>query len=149
MNKRERQQLMRHLMKVTTVSKQTDFVNLLAEQGIEVTQATVSRDISEMQLVKVPAEGGFRYAEPAQKRLDAQLKFEHTLRTAYVSIDHQDKNVLIKVLPGNGPALASLVDQINDNAIFGTLGDDNTVLIICKTTYSATQLANNIKTIAE
>ena len=107
MRKKERQRLIKQLLTSNNIQRQEDFVSLLDKQGIKVTQATVSRDIKDMQLVKVPS-------------------------------------VTMKVLPGSGPVISSLMYQMNYSGIFGTLGDDNTVLIICKTEADAINMRNQI-----
>ena len=61
-----------------------------------------------------------------------------------MSVDSQDKLVFMKVLPGSGPVISSLMYQMNYSGIFGTLGDDNTVLIICKTEADAINMRNQI-----
>ncbi|MTV81090.1 ArgR family transcriptional regulator [Secundilactobacillus folii] len=146
MKKQDRQRLIRQLLTTQDIERQEDFVRLLKEQNIYVTQATISRDIKEMQLVKVPAaSGGYRYNMPIQKKLDTKKKLKHTLQDAYVSIAVQDKDVLIKVLPGNGPAISTLIDQMKYDYVFGTIGDDQTVLAICKDAEGALQLQETIE----
>ncbi|GAK46934.1 transcriptional regulator ArgR [Secundilactobacillus oryzae JCM 18671] len=133
MKKQDRQKLIKQLLTNQDVERQEDFVDLLAERDIEVTQATISRDIKEMQLVKVPsAAGGYHYAMPVQKKLDTEKKLKRTLKDAFVSFSVQEKSAFLKVLPGNGPAIAALIDQMNYDFVFGTIGDDNTVFTICK-----------------
>lgn len=69
MRKKERQRLIKQLLVSNDIQRQEDFVSLLSEQGVKVTQATVSRDIKDMQLVKVPSiTGGYRYSLPTQKK---------------------------------------------------------------------------------
>lgn len=150
MKKQDRQRLIRQLLNTRDIERQEDFVRLLEEENIHVTQATISRDIKEMQLVKVPAaSGGYRYNMPIQKTLDTKKKLKRTLQDAYVSIAAQGKDVIIKVLPGNGPAMSSLIDQMNYDFVFGTIGDDQTVLAICKDDEGARQLESTISELLE
>ena len=145
MRKKERQRLIKQLLTSNNIQRQEDFVSLLDKQGIKVTQATVSRDIKDMQLVKVPSvTGGYRYSLPTQKNIDTEKKLVQTIRDSFVSVDSQDKLVFMKVLPGSGPVISSLLYQMNYSGIFGTLGDDNTVLIIGKTEEDALNIRNQI-----
>ena len=145
MRKKERQRLIKQLLTSNNIQRQEDFVSLLDKQGIKVTQATVSRDIKDMQLVKVPSvTGGYRYSLPTQKNIDTEKKLVHSIRDSFVSVDSQDKLVFMKVLPGSGPVISSLMYQMNYSGIFGTLGDDNTVLIIGKTEADAINMRNQI-----
>ncbi|MCH5463299.1 ArgR family transcriptional regulator [Lactobacillus sp. LC28-10] len=150
MKKQDRQRLIRQLLSSQDIERQEDFVRLLEEQNIHVTQATISRDIKEMQLVKVPAaSGGYRYNMPIQKTLDTKKKLTRTLQDAYVSMGVQDKDVVIKVLPGNGHALASMIEEMDYEFVFGVIGDDSTVLAICKNSEGALQLESNINDLLE
>lgn len=148
--KQDRQRLIRQLLSSQDIERQEDFVRLLEEQNIHVTQATISRDIKEMQLVKVPAaSGGYRYNMPIQKTLDTKKKLKRTLQDAYVSVAVQGKDVIIKVLPGNGPATSALIDQMDFDFVFGTIGDDKTVLAICTDDDGALQLQSVINELLE
>ncbi|RRG09805.1 MAG: ArgR family transcriptional regulator [Lactobacillus sp.] len=150
MRKAERQQYLRQLMNQHSIERQEDFVSLLDGQGIKVTQATISRDIKEMQLVKVPSiGGGYHYSLPVQKQLDTQKKLRRTLGDAVISMDIQDKLVVLHVQPGNGPALSTLISQMNYEDVFCTLGDDSTVLLICRSDSGAQQLLNLINELIE
>ncbi|WP_010579693.1 arginine repressor [Liquorilactobacillus vini] len=133
MRKFERQKAIRKLIQQYSIDRQEDIVKLLQEQAIKVTQATVSRDVKELQLVKLPApNGGYQYSLPAEKKLNAEKKLKKTLHDAYLSSRLHESFFLIKLLPGNGPAVASLIDQLKVKEIFGSLGDDDTVLVIAQ-----------------
>lgn len=146
MKKQERQRYIKRLLSSNEIERQEDFVKMLRAEDIDVTQATISRDIKDMQLVKVPsATGGYHYSMPVQKQMDTEKKLKRTLKDAYVSYATQDKFVLIKVLPGNGPALATLIEAMHYDEIFGTLGDDAHVLIICKSLAMTLELQQKIQ----
>lgn len=132
LKKQERQNIIRQLLADHEIKKQEDFVNLLKEKGVDVTQATVSRDMSEMQLLKVPAQnGGYRYSMPPQKTVNASRKLRQTISDSFVSMRSQGNFIFIKVLPGSGPIVANLLEQMAFSEVFGTLGDDSSVLVIC------------------
>lgn len=133
MKKRERHQLLRQLVQEENIERQEDFVRHLNNQGIEVTQATISRDMQELQLIKVPSqEGGYRYNLPPEMNYNTSKKLEKLMKDAFVSIDAQDQMVLIKTLPGNAYALGNLIDSANYEEVFGTITGDDTVLVICR-----------------
>lgn len=134
MKKKERHRLLQDLIQDNIIEKQEDFVRILEERGIEVTQATISRDIKELQLVKVPAPaGGYRYSLPPDIQYDTSKKLERQLKDAFVSIDMQDIFLIIRTIPGNAFALGSLIDTSNFEEVFGTISGDDSVLIICRT----------------
>lgn len=133
MKKRERHQFLRQLVQEENIERQEDFVRHLNNQGIEVTQATISRDMQELQLIKVPSqEGGYRYNLPPEMNYNTSKKLEKLMKDAFVSIDAQDQMVLIKTLPGNAYALGNLLDSANYEEVFGTITGDDTVLVICR-----------------
>lgn len=145
MRKKERQRLIKQLLVSNDIQRQEDFVALLSERGVKVTQATVSRDIKDMQLVKVPSiTGGYRYSLPTQKNIDTEKKLIQTIRDSFVSVDSQDKLVFLKVLPGSGPVISTLLYQMNYNEMFATIGDDSTVFIVCKTDQGASEFREKI-----
>lgn len=127
--KKERQLAIRELIAQKNIQRQEDLVAELNRIGWEVTQATISRDISEMQLVKVPLEtGGFAYAIVAQT--DALVRIKRIIQEPTTTIRTQDNFVMITVLPGTGPALKSALEEADFDDLFGMLGDDSDVLII-------------------
>lgn len=127
--KKERQLAIRELIAQKNIQRQEDLVAELNRVGWEVTQATISRDISEMQLVKVPLEtGGFAYAIVAQT--DALVRIKRIIQEPTTTIRTQDNFVMITVLPGTGPALKSALEEADFDDLFGMLGDDSDVLII-------------------
>ncbi|MCC7665873.1 arginine repressor [Liquorilactobacillus satsumensis] len=134
MRKQERQMAIRELLRQNNVERQEEIVALLRQRGIEVTQATISRDVKEMQLIKLPSPTGeYRYSFPAEKKLNTEKKLRKTLRDAYLTGRVQGEFLLLKVSPGNGPVISSLIEQMKYEDIFGTLGDDDTILVIAKT----------------
>lgn len=132
--KKERHRLITRLLSEQDIQKQEDFVELLKDRGVSVTQATISRDIKELKLVKVPSQkGGYRYSIPQETTEDVSGKLDKILKTAFVSVDRMDKFVILRTLPGNASALANLIDKRYAKELFGTLNDDDNVLMITRT----------------
>lgn len=141
MRKKERHRLITRLLTEKNIQKQEDFVDLLKARGVLVTQATISRDIKELKLIKVPSpEGGYRYSMPAETAEDIGAKLGKLLKDAYVSTDRMDKFVVLKTLPGNAAALANLIDRLYKDDLFAALNDDDNVLMIARTEESAEKL---------
>lgn len=141
MNKKERHRLLKEIVEERVVEKQEDFVRILNETGIEVTQATISRDIKELHLIKVPAPaGGYRYSLPMDMNYDTSKKLERLLQDAFVSIDCKDDFVLVHTIPGNAFALGAIVDASRFEGVLGTIAGDDTLLIICRSSKDALDL---------
>lgn len=115
------------------VSTQEELCELLSQQGYDVTQATVSRDIKELKLIKVPDEQGYHYALPemAGPRV-SQDRMRRTFRDAVISIDCSENLVVIRTLPGTANAVASTIDGADHEDILGSLAGDDTILVVAR-----------------
>ncbi|MPM18543.1 Arginine repressor [bioreactor metagenome] len=116
------------------VETQEELAEALRKDGIEVTQATVSRDIKELRLIKVPAGNGrYRYAFPMdQAMVFSQSRMERMFRDSVVGIDYSQNIVVIKTFPGTANAVASTIDCARWPEIIGTVAGDDNILIIVK-----------------
>ena len=135
MSKLKRHLKIREIIQTDDVETQDDLVNRLKNLGFNVTQATVSRDIKELHLVKVPsASGNYKYSTPnSEQRINPQNKLKRLIMEAFVSIDHANHFIVLKTLPGNAHSIGVLVDDLDWEGILGTICGDDTCLIICKT----------------
>ncbi|MBN7275216.1 ArgR family transcriptional regulator [Ligilactobacillus pobuzihii] len=149
MKKHERHKLLKQLLVENTVYRQEDLVNLLAQRGIEVTQATISRDIKQLQLIKVPLnDGSYRYTLPSEKEVDTTMKLKKTLQDAFVDADVHNEMCVLKVQPGNGPTISSLIEQVDYPEIFACISDDDTVMIFNRSTKGAVKIQDELETMA-
>ncbi|MDR0138432.1 MULTISPECIES: transcriptional regulator AhrC/ArgR [Bacillaceae] len=134
MNKGQRHIKIRELITHNEVETQDELVDMLKEAAFNVTQATVSRDIKELHLVKVPMlDGRYKYSLPADQRFNPLQKLKRALMDAFVKIDSAGHNIVMKTLPGNANAIGALIDNLDWNEILGTICGDDTILIICRT----------------
>lgn len=141
MRKVERQQLIREIIAQTQIERQDDLVAALKAEGVTATQATISRDIKELQLVKVPAsDGGYRYALPAQGNIDNQTRLTTELTNNMISLERQNQFLSIVMRPGNGPVMASLIRQLETDDVFSVIGDDAGVLVMCQSNDAASKV---------
>lgn len=139
MRKRERQATIQRLIQDEPIERQEDLVARLNELHIPVTQATISRDIKDMQLIKVPAgEGHYRYSMPVEKQLPATDKLRRTLITAMKWGEAMDNFIHLALLPGTAAAVETLIEQLDDQRIFATISGDASILIICRSAKYAT-----------
>lgn len=132
----------REIISAKEIETQDELVEELKQAGYNVTQATVSRDIKELQLVKVPtAKGTYKYSMPSEDKMFNPLKkLKRTLQESFVAIDRSENLIVIKTLPGNAHAVASLLDHLDWEEILGTLAGDDTILIICRSKEKAPEL---------
>lgn len=145
MRKQVRQKLIREILQNSEIYKQDDIVQSLLNQGIEVTQATISRDVKEMQLIKLPTKNGsYRYSIPTLKEIDVQKKLKDTLSESYVSSNIAEKMIFFKVIPGSGPAVSNLIEKVGYKEVFATLSDDSSVMIFAYSNREAVDLFDKL-----
>lgn len=134
MNKGQRHIKIREIISNNEIETQDDLVDQLKSDGYNVTQATVSRDIKELHLVKVPLQDGrYKYSLPADQKFNPQQKLKRMLTDSFISIDQAGNLVVMKAMPGNANAIAVLIDNLDWNELMGTICGDDTILIICRT----------------
>jgi transcriptional regulator of arginine metabolism len=134
MNKGQRHIRIRDIISNHEIETQDDLVEILKNAGYNVTQATVSRDIKELHLVKVPLQDGrYKYSLPADQRFNPMQKLHRALTDAFVSIDGASHFLVMKTLLGM-PMASALIDHLDWKEILGTICGDDTCLIICKDT---------------
>ncbi|TBL79865.1 transcriptional regulator AhrC/ArgR [Paenibacillus thalictri] len=135
----------RELITNMEIETQDELVEQLRSAGFHVTQATISRDIKELHLIKVPLDDGrYKYSVPAEQRFNPLLRLKRALNDHFVHIDHTDNLVVLKSLPGTASAIAALIDSLEWVEIMGTISGDDTILIICRTKEQSGDVVNQI-----
>lgn len=131
-----------------SIDTQEELLTRLREEGFSVTQATVSRDIKEMRLVKVPSpDGGYRYSAAQESGKDYTAKFYSLLADSAVSVGHAGNIAVIKCMTGMAQAVCAAMDTLSWDDIVGTLSGDDTIFILAKDENSAERLAENLNKI--
>ena len=125
------------------IETQEEIAEKLKEMGMDVTQATVSRDIKELRLIKVMTEDGkYRYASMSQGESSISEKLHTIFIQAYASSDYANNMVVVKTLPGMAQAAASAIDSLRWSEIVGTIAGDDTIMIVCRAEKIAEELVN-------
>ena len=116
------------------VNTQEQLADELALESMEVTQATVSRDIKEMGLINISTPSGeYLYALPPNLvHGDPVERAKRVFANSVVSLDYSENLLLIRTLPGNAGAVGDVVDDLNWRGVIGTLAGDDTVLVIVR-----------------
>lgn len=127
------------------IETQDELVEALRDAGFQVTQATVSRDIKELLLIKVPMDDGrYKYSLPTDQRYNPTQKLRRVLVDNFVHIDYSGNLVVMKCLPGTANSVAALIDSIEWPEIMGTISGDDTILIICRESDDSTKVVSQI-----
>ena len=143
LTKGARQQKIIDLLSRHPVRSQTELAELLAEAGVNVTQATLSRDLVELDAVKVrmpsgalvyavPAEGGDRTPVVAHDTAASEARLARLLNELLVSADASGNLALLRTPPGAAQFLASAFDRIESEDVLGTVAGDDTLLVISR-----------------
>ena len=116
------------------IETQEELADALSKHGIDVTQATVSRDIKELMLIKVPTgDGRYRYAFPPEQNIVlSQARMERTFRDSLVAIDYSQNIVVLRTLPGTAQAVAYTIDYVKWPEVIGTVAGDDTIFVLVK-----------------
>lgn len=147
MKKEERQELIRHLVQAQTFERQEQLANAIAEKlGEKVTQATISRDLRELNLIKVRmGNGNFKYeAAPNEYSLD-RTRLARLLTRNVESLAVQKAHILLTVVPGTGEVIGNLIESLGLEEIFVVMVNDAKVLIIIKDDCESKVVASKIK----
>lgn len=132
--KASRQRKILEIISKQAITTQEDLASALKKSGFKVTQATVSRDIKELGLIKIPSDKNLSYYSPGIERpvLRSEDLLKRLFRDSVVSLDSSENLIVIKTHPGGAQAVASAIDQSGWQEIIGTVGGDDTILVIVK-----------------
>ena len=159
MTKNARQQRIVELLGKHQVHSQTELADLLAQSGVSVTQATLSRDLVELDAVKVrvpggalayavPAEGGDRTPRAGGEGGAAEARLARLLAELMVSVDASANMALLRTPPGAAQFLASAFDKADLSGVLGTVAGDDTVLVISRDPEGGAALAQRLLALA-
>ena len=131
--KARRQALIREIVDTQSIQTQEELAQALREHGMVVTQATVSRDIKEMHLLKVLAEdGSYRYATMDKEEQGTSDRLIRMLADSGVSMASANYLIVIRTLPGSAHVAGEAVDSLRWSEVLGTIAGDNTILVIVR-----------------
>ncbi len=117
------------------IHTQDELTSRLEEEGIEVTQATVSRDIKQLGLLKISLEdGGYKYSLPPKSRdkVNVTSRRRRMFEDSVINIDFSENLVIINTLPGIAQGVAALLDNTKLDHVIGTIAGDDTILMVVK-----------------
>ena len=146
MNKRDRHAAIRELVAAQPVGSQEELRQLLRERGWDVTQSTLSRDLRELRLARIPTTDGPRYASPESLSGDEERTLvEDVLPQFFSSIDGVSELTVLKTIYGGAQPVAEAIDSAGWPEVVGTIGGENTVLIICRSVEARERLEKRIQ----
>lgn len=145
--KASRQRKIQEIIESQKIETQSELTEILKKLGFEVTQATVSRDIKELGLIKVPT--GFnsaKYSMPGKIPLvNLQERTKRLFRDSITNMDSSENLIVIRTLPGAAQAVASCLDHLNCKEIIGTVAGDDTIIIVIKPKEMLNRVMENLE----
>lgn len=158
--KAARQQLIIELLGKQAVRSQSELVELLHQHGVSATASTVSRDLVELDAMRVrhrdgslvyavPAEGGDRTPVAAADSVAATARLQRLVRELLVGADASANLVVLRTPPGAAQFLASAVDHVDFPESLGTIAGDDTVLLICRDPHGGPAMAHYFAGLAD
>ncbi|MBA3427102.1 MAG: arginine repressor [Actinobacteria bacterium] len=146
MNKFERQGAILRLVREQELSTQADLARALSEQGLEAVQATISRDIAQLGLVKVRGpQGRLVYSLPGAADLDRLSELTSALRRLVVGLEPTGNLVVIRTAPGNANALGRAFDDADLPEVAGCVAGDDTIFVAAREGTTGSELAQGLR----
>ena len=145
--KMKRQAKILELIETRDIETQEQLLNDLNDFGFATTQATISRDIKELRIIKeLGPNGTYRYST-APKQLEPTLtaKLNNIFKQSVEACDHAQNIVVIKTMPGLASAACSAIDAMNLDMIVGALAGDDTAFLLMRDTSAAVSLCSDFK----
>ena len=145
--KNDRQAMILEIISQENIETQEQLLGRLCQRGIRCTQATISRDIKQMHLIKEPmGQGMYRYAVSGNR---SKVNFAEKLRTIFResinSVDSAQNIVVIKTMPGLASAACAAMDSMDFSVVVGSLAGDDTAFIVMRDTASAEEFCKVIR----
>lgn len=133
------------IIKSTAIETQEELAEELKKAGFDVTQATVSRDIKNLKLVKKQDNiGHYRYAIIEEEKNEMVDRLSNILSNTVTSVENVDKMVVVKTISGSASAAAEAIDTLHLGEIAGTIAGDNTIFILVRSLEEAETLVSRI-----
>ncbi len=148
--KSKRQEALLEIIRRERIDTQEELTNALRAEGFAVTQATVSRDIKELRLIKTLGEDGRYHYAPVKSAATEEVssKLQTLFRDAVRGVDHACNMVVVKCLAGTAGAVCAAVDSMELPSVVGTLAGDDTIFVVARTEADAVRLSRTLKDLA-
>lgn len=151
LSKNQRQHLIAELLSATKVNSQGQLVELLAGEGVEATQATVSRDLEDLGAVKVRVQGGdtiYAIPELPAERLAPDDHLRRVFGEWVVEVAHSQNIIVLRTPPGSAHVVGSALDRAGLPGVLGTVAGDDTMLVVADEQVGGGELAHRLADLA-
>ena len=146
--KSKRQEKILEIITNYNIETQEDLINALKNEGVVATQATVSRDIRQLKLLKLTVDGVYKYVAP-KTEIDSVSRYNHALFSSITGITYALNNVVVKTTPGLAQAVAAGIDALNESDVLGCVAGDDAIIIVTRSEEASVKITEKIRIIAE
>ncbi|MBO5374066.1 MAG: arginine repressor [Clostridia bacterium] len=146
--KSSRQEKILEIISKSNIVTQEDLIDALRKEGFAATQATASRDIRQLKLLKVMVDGVYKYVAP-KRELDENSEYNSALILSIKEIRYALNNVVVKTAPGLAQAVAAGIDSLHDEDILGCVAGDDTIIIVTSSEEASIKISSKLSKIAE
>lgn len=144
--KRKRQEAIINLINNNSIETQEDLLALLKKEGFDTTQATVSRDIRELNVTKISYDGNkHKYIVGKISDGTVSKSYKHLLGSCIVTIDYAENIVVVKTVAGMAMAVAAAIDGLSIDDIVGSIAGDDTIFLAIRHSNLAEKVIGDIK----
>ena len=144
--KSKRHAILLEIIQEHDIETQEELLEKLREKNFNVTQATISRDIKELRLVKIPVGNGkYKYATGNKTGTDTLSNFNTLFKTAVISVDFAQNMIVLKTTSGMAQGVCAAIDSIEWDGMLGTIAGDDTIFIVTSTGSKAASLTSELK----
>lgn len=149
--KRDRQKAILEIVEATPVGSQEELRKRLVERGWDVAQSTLSRDLHELRLARVPTDDGMRYVatDHSGDAETARAALESLLPQLFDRVDGVGELVVLHTVPGGAQPVAAAFDAAAWPDVLGTVGGDDTILIVCRSATARERVIRRLERMAE
>jgi len=138
----KRHSVLKEIISAQEISNQTQLVKSLKQKGIKSTQATLSRDLTELGVVRVPTSNGLVYKLSAT---GDETTLKYRVAEEIISINKNENLIVVKTYPGRAQGVAAFLDRKADQGIIGTIGGDDTIIVIPQSVKKIKKIVEQIK----
>jgi len=132
------------------IETQQELCDALNAQNVLATQATISRDINELHLIKVAGkEKRYKYVYTGGGESGLSIKMTNLFKESVVSVKRADNIIVLKTLSGNGGNAGTVIDKLSYNEVLGCVAGDDTLIIVCESSLGAQSVVERLKKLCE
>ncbi len=150
MNKRERQTAIRELIATRPIGSQEELRQLLAERGGDVTQSTLSRDMRDLRIARVPTQSGVRYTTAESASSDeGRATLASIFPQLFARLDAVGELIVVRTVVAGAQPIAEAIDSEGNPDVLGTIAGENTILLICRSEAARERVAKRLLALAK